>query len=79
MVQQLHWGDVAGAMKVEDGDIMVFGVNGQAIPVGPTLFRNGQRLVDAVLSNVPGDVIYDAPPDVDVAIDEPGASASAVR
>lgn len=78
-VQQLRWADVVGAVKVEDGDILVFGKSGQAIPVGPSLFKNGQRLIDAVLSNVPGDLIYEAPPDVDVAIDEPGASASAER
>ena len=65
-VQQVAWTEVAGVLRDEDGDLVVYGLDGQAVTVGPTLYKRGQRLVDAVLTNVPGDLVYDAPPDPDL-------------
>lgn len=64
-VQQVTWAEVAGVMRDDDGDLVVYGLDGQAVAVGPTLYKHGQRLVDAVLANVPGDLIYNAPADPD--------------
>ena len=69
-LQQLTWAEVAGVMRDEDGDLVVFGRDGQAIPVGPTMYKKGQRLVDVTLSHVAGDLVYDAPSDTDA--DHPG-------
>lgn len=59
----ISWDDVAGVMRDEDGDLVVFGLNGGAITVGPYAYRKGQRLADAVLANVPDHLVYDAPPE----------------
>lgn len=64
-VVEISWHDVAGVMRDEDGDLVVFGDAGGAIPVGPGVYRKGQRLVDAVLANVPEHLVYDAPPELD--------------
>jgi len=53
-------------MRDDDGDLVVFAQDGQAIPVGPTLYKNGQRLVDAVLTHVAGDLVYEAPAESDI-------------
>ena len=64
-VVEIGWHDVAGVMRDEDGDLVVFGNAGGALPVGPGVYRKGQRLVDAVLANVPEHLVYDAPPELD--------------
>lgn len=70
-LQQIGWEEVVGVMRDEDGDLVVFGRHGQAIPIGPTMYKRGQRLVDVTLSHVVGDLVYDAPSDTDA--DPPGA------
>ncbi|HEY5981232.1 MAG TPA: insulinase family protein [Microlunatus sp.] len=64
-LQQIAWPDVVGVMRDDDGDLIVFAQDGQVIPVGPTLYKNGQRLVDAVLTHVAGHLVYEAPADSD--------------
>ena len=64
-VQRVTWAEVAGVLRDEDGDLVVYGLDGQTVAVGPTLYKHGRRLVDAVLANVAGDLVYDAPPDPD--------------
>ena len=65
-LQQIAWPEVVGVMRDDDGDLVVFAQDGQAIPVGPTLYKNGQRLVDAVLTHVAGDLVYEAPAESDI-------------
>ena len=65
-LQQIAWPEVVGVMRDDDGDLVVFARDGQAIPVGPTLYKNGRRLVDAVLTHVAGHLVYEAPTDSDI-------------
>lgn len=64
-LQQIAWTEVVGVMRDDDGDLVVFAQDGQAIPVGPTLYKNGHRLVDAVLTHVAGHLVYEASADSD--------------
>lgn len=64
-VQQIEWRNVAGVLRERDGDLVVLGLDGSAITVGP-LYRNGHRLIEAVNTQVPAELIYDDPdPDED--------------
>lgn len=65
-LQQIAWPEVVGVMRDDDGDLVVFAQDGQIIPIGPTLYKNGQRLVDAVLIHVAGHLVYEAPADFDI-------------
>lgn len=65
-LQQIAWTDVVGVMRDDDGDLVVFAAGGQVIPVGPTLYKNGRRLVDAVLTHVAGDLVYEASAESDI-------------
>lgn len=60
-VQQIAWGQVAGVLRERDGDFVVFGLDGSVITVGPNLYRNGRRLIEAVQTHVPAELIYDDP------------------
>lgn len=60
-VQQIPWSNVAGVLRERDGDFVVFGLDGSAITVGPNLYRNGRRLIEAVQTHVQAGLIYDDP------------------
>ena len=60
-VQQIAWSGVAGVLRHRDGDVVVFGLDGSAIPVGPNLYRDGSRLIEAVQTQVYPELIYDDP------------------
>lgn len=61
-VWRLDWPEVAGVMRESEGDLVVFGLDGTVIPLGPGLYRRGQRLVEAVLAHVPAALVYDEAP-----------------
>lgn len=57
-IQAIGWPEVAGVMAVEDDDLVVFGLDGAVIPVGPGLYRGGRALLDAVRRHVPEELFY---------------------
>jgi hypothetical protein len=60
-VQQLAFADIVGAARGDDGDLVVFGRDGSAIPVGPELYCRADRLVETITSRVPSHLIYRSP------------------
>ena len=63
-LHHLDWAEVVAVMRDDDGDFVAFGQDGQAISVGPHMYKGGQRLVDALLAHVPRHLVYDAPSDL---------------
>lgn len=57
-VQAVDFDQVAGVMRVDDDELVVFGLDGSAIPIGGGLYKGGQQLVDAVLRHVSADLVY---------------------
>jgi hypothetical protein len=60
-VQRIAWSGVAGVLRQREGDVVVFGLDGSAIPVGPNLYRNGIQLIEALQTQVHPELIYDDP------------------
>lgn len=58
LTQRLRWSEVAGAMCVAEDEMVVFGLDGSAIPIGGALYGGGERLIEAVLAAVPAELIY---------------------
>ncbi len=59
-VQQLAFADIVRAARGDDGDdgdLVVFGRDGSAIPVGPELYCRADRLVETITSRVPSHLI----------------------
>lgn len=57
-VEEIRWPQVAGVMRIAEDELVVFGVAGNAIPIGGALYRDGQVLIDTVLSRVPPTLVY---------------------
>ncbi len=51
---------MSSVARVDDGEMVVFGRGGAAIPVGPGFYRRGKQLVAAIAAHVSADLVYPA-------------------
>lgn len=58
--QELGWPEVVGVARIDDGDMVVFGRHGAAIPIGGGFYRRGKELAAAVVAHVRAELIFPA-------------------